>query len=176
MPSPVPAPRARPKQGSFPPTALCSATLTGTMTPSDSRCAALDFTIGLYEPPCPDQGRADGPLLSPVEPCVRAAPHTPAGPTARRSPGFGAADVALHRDVLGSAPALSLCRGGRLHVMLRPAHLLPPRRKASDAPLGRRPLDRSAGACYQASRHLPGRDSHPLARRCFQDAPREECS
>ena len=55
--------------------------------------------------------------------------------------------------------------------MLRPAHLLPPRRKALDAPLGRRPLGRSAGACYQASRHLPGRIFHPLARRSFQDAP-----
>ena len=34
----------------------------------------------------------------------------------------------LRRDMLGSAPALFLCRGGRLHLMLRPALLLPPER------------------------------------------------
>jgi Toprim domain-containing protein len=34
--------------------------------------------------------------------------------------------------------------------------------RALDAPLGRRSLLRSGGACYPALRCLPGRDSHPL--------------
>ena len=42
----------------------------------------------------------------------------------------------LRRDMSGSAPGLFLCRGCRLHFMLRPACLLAPRHPF-DAPLGR---------------------------------------
>ena len=52
----------------------------GTTIPSDSRCAALDFAFGLYEPPCPDDGCADGSLVFRTSPCTRAAPPTPPGP------------------------------------------------------------------------------------------------
>ena len=126
-PAPVPVAPARPKQGPFPPGAFCCTPIDGTTTPSDSRCATLDFTIGLYERPCPDQGCADGSLLFPTRPCPRAVPHTPGSPVTpvpgrvRRRPG-------LHRDVRGSALPLFLCRGGRVHLMLRPACLLPPLR------------------------------------------------
>jgi hypothetical protein len=32
----------------------------GNAVSSDSRCAALDFSFGSYEPPCRDDGNADG--------------------------------------------------------------------------------------------------------------------
>ena len=44
------------------------------------------FRHGLYEPPCPDPGRADGPLVLRSPPCPRAAPPTPPSPPARASP------------------------------------------------------------------------------------------
>ena len=64
-------------QGPFPPVALFVAAILGTTTPSDFRCAALDFAFGLYEPPCRDNGRADGSLVFRTSPSTRAAPHTP---------------------------------------------------------------------------------------------------
>src|SRR2546427_10904940 len=57
-----------PPQGSFAPPALFFTGLVTTTVPSDARCAALVFAIGLYEPRCPDSGCADGPLV------VRSAP------------------------------------------------------------------------------------------------------
>jgi len=83
----------------------------------------------------------------------------------RRRPG-------LHRAVRGSALPLFLCRGGRVHLMLRPA--LAPSIEALDAPLPPILSRAQAGACYQVLRCLPGRDSHPLVRWNFQDAPRAE--
>ena len=68
MPSRSPPSTARSPQGPFPPVALLVAALAGTTTPSDSRCPALDFTFGLYEPPRPDLGHADGSLLFHTEP------------------------------------------------------------------------------------------------------------
>jgi len=65
------------------------------MVPSDARCAALDFALGLYEPRCPDQDRADGPLVFRSSPCPRAAPCTPPRPPARVPPDRGAGDVAF---------------------------------------------------------------------------------
>jgi hypothetical protein len=53
---------------------------------SDSRCAALDFAFGLYEPPCRDTGCAVGPPVFRAAPCTRAAPRTPPEPAVR----FGA--------------------------------------------------------------------------------------
>ena len=61
MPSRLPPPPTRPPQGPFPPAALFFAPIAGTTAPSDSRCAALAFAFGLYEPPCRDDGDADGP-------------------------------------------------------------------------------------------------------------------
>jgi len=52
-------------------------TLIGTTIPSDSRCVALNFAFGLYEPPCRDSGCTDGSLVFRASPCTRAAPHTP---------------------------------------------------------------------------------------------------
>ena len=77
MPSRVLAPTPCPPQGPFPPAACCCAALTGTIAPSDSRCAAAAFTFGLCGPRCPDPGRADGPLVFRPPPCPRAAPRTP---------------------------------------------------------------------------------------------------
>jgi len=51
------------------------------MDSSDVRCAALDFALGLYEPPCRDGGGADGDsLVFRDDPCTRAASHTPPRP------------------------------------------------------------------------------------------------
>ena len=69
--------------------ALASATTIA----SDSRCALLDFALGLYELACPDSGRADGPLVFHTTPCTRAAPPTPPQPPARF--GSGANGVAF---------------------------------------------------------------------------------
>jgi len=69
------------------------ASFSGTTIPSDSRCAALDFVFDLYEPPCRDDGGADGSLVFRGDPCTRAAPHTPPGPTTRS--GAGAVGVAF---------------------------------------------------------------------------------
>jgi hypothetical protein len=82
----VAARSTRPEQGSFPPAALFVAAITSTTTPSDSRCARLDFAIGLYESLGPDQGGADGPLVFRSSPCTRAAPHTPPRPAIRVPP------------------------------------------------------------------------------------------
>ena len=64
-------------------------TLCGTTIPSDSRCTALDFAFGLYEPPRPDKGCTDGSLVFRTSPCTRAAPHTPPQSIA----GFGAPTI-----------------------------------------------------------------------------------
>jgi len=53
----------------------------GTMVPSDFRCAALDFALGLYEAPVRDDGCADGSLAFRVDPCTRAATRTPPRPS-----------------------------------------------------------------------------------------------
>src|SRR3989442_68070 len=62
MPLRVLARPTLPPQGPLAPLALFVASLVTTTVPSDSRCAALVFAGGLYEPRCPDSGRADGPL------------------------------------------------------------------------------------------------------------------
>src|SRR6266853_2335242 len=93
IPSCLPAPPARPPQGPFPPAALFVTTFVpagrpavcSTSIPSDSRCTALDFAFGLYEPPCPDTGCADGSLVFHTSPDTRAAPPTPPEPNT----GFG---------------------------------------------------------------------------------------
>jgi hypothetical protein len=61
MPSLLPPSPTRPPQGPLPPGALFFTPIDSTTAPSDSRCAALAFTFGLYEPPCRDDGHADGP-------------------------------------------------------------------------------------------------------------------
>src|SRR3972149_5217709 len=93
MPPRLPAPSTRPPQGSFPPVTLFVVAIDGTTTPSDSRCTELDFTFGLYEPPRPDSGRADGPLGFRTPPWTRAAPHTPRRSPSR--PGTSETDVAF---------------------------------------------------------------------------------
>src|SRR5713101_8414479 len=60
--------------------------------------------------------------------------------------------------------------------MLRPASLLPALSQAFDAPLWPSGSLLPAGACYRALRRLPGRISHPLEQRVFQDAPCSDCS
>src|SRR5688572_10527674 len=82
MPSRVLAWPTLPPQGPFAPRALFVARLDTTTVPSDSRCAALAFAGGLYEPRGPDPGCADGPLVFRSAPCPRAAPLTPPRPAA----------------------------------------------------------------------------------------------
>ncbi len=83
IPSRLPASSTSTPQGSFAPIALFCATIATTTIPSDSRCAALAFALGLYEPPCRDCGCADGPLVFRTAPCTRAAPTTPPRTEAR---------------------------------------------------------------------------------------------
>ncbi len=63
--------------------ALFCTSIAGTTIPSDFRCAALDFALGLYEAPRRDDGGADGSLVFRDDPCTRAAPRTPPRPTSR---------------------------------------------------------------------------------------------
>ena len=93
MPSRLPPLPTRPPQGPFPLPALCCTGLIGTTIPSDSRCAVADFTLGLYDAPCPDEGNADGSLLFRNEPSTRATARTP-GRSAERS-GSGSTGVAF---------------------------------------------------------------------------------
>jgi len=93
MPSRVLAPPTLPPQGPFAPRAFFVARLGTTTVPSDSRCAALDFAGGLYEPRCPDPGCADGSLVFRTAPCPRAALRTPPSSRARTSPDWGTQDV-----------------------------------------------------------------------------------
>src|SRR5258708_19847858 len=86
MPSRVLALPTLPPQGPFAPPALFVAGLVTTVVPSDSRCAALAFAVGLYEPRCRDNGCADGPLVFRSSPCTRAAPPTPPSPPVRTPP------------------------------------------------------------------------------------------
>src|SRR5580704_535687 len=93
MPSRVLARPTLPPQGPFAPLALFVASLVTTTVPSDSRCAALGFADGLYEPRCPDPGCADGPLVFRSTPCPRAALHTPPSPGAGTSPDWSAPGI-----------------------------------------------------------------------------------
>src|SRR5712691_6293553 len=95
MPSRVLALPTLPTQGPFAPPALFVAGLLTTSVPSDARCAALAFAVGLYEPRCRDDGRADGPLVFRSAPCTRAAPFTPPRPTACTSPDWSAVGIAF---------------------------------------------------------------------------------
>src|SRR5258708_7795455 len=95
MPSRVLALPTLPPQGPFAPPALFVAGLVTTVVPSDSRCAALAFAVGLYEPRCRDNGCADGPLVFRSSPCTRAAPPPPPRPAVRTPPDSGTADVAF---------------------------------------------------------------------------------
>src|SRR5215207_718595 len=86
MPSRVLAGPTLPPQGPFAPPALFVTGLVTTTVPSDSRCAALAFADGLYEPRCRDAGCTDGPLVFRPTPCPRAALLTPPSSCARTSP------------------------------------------------------------------------------------------
>ena len=99
--------------------------------------------------------------------------HVPI-PIPRRDPAdrysrSGPAERGLRREMSGSAPSLSICRGCRTRFRYGPRSCSlhggfrrPAQPKGSPPP---------AGACYRAFGHLPGRDSHPLAWSSFQDAP-----
>src|ERR1700716_1197255 len=82
-----------PPQGPFAPPALFVAGLLTTTVPSDSRCAALAFADGLYEPRGPDSRGDDGPLVFFSSPCPRAAPPPPPSSLARTSPDWSATDI-----------------------------------------------------------------------------------
>jgi hypothetical protein len=66
---------------------------------------------------------------------------------------------------------LILSRGCSVHLLLRPAGLLPSLSRAFDTPLGSVGSLLPAGVCYRALRRLPGQDLHLLEHRVFQDAP-----
>jgi hypothetical protein len=63
---------------------------------------------------------------SPVPNISLHACHAPYPVGTRRALRNSRTGPGLHRDMIGSAPELFLCRGCRLHFMLRPACLLPP--------------------------------------------------
>ena len=139
MPSRVLARPTLPPQGPFAPPALFVAGLVTTTVPSDSRCAALVFAGGLYEPRCPDSGRADGPLVFRSAPCPRAAPPTPPRPACAYVSGLGAHQTwpSPRHDRLGSR----IVNLSRLQASLDvAARGLAPSVEALDTPLGPREL------------------------------------
>ena len=75
-------------------------------TPSDARCPALVFAIGLYEPRCPDSDWTDGPLVFRSSPCTRAAPSYPAETDDACASGLRHRRHGLRRDMTGSALGL----------------------------------------------------------------------
>jgi len=98
-------------------------------------------------------------------------------PLPRRGPAIVPVRTAvccLRRDMSGSALPntfrLIICRGCSVHLILRPACLLPSFSKALDAPLWPVASLPSAGACYRALRRLPGQVLSLLEERVFQDA------
>src|ERR1700674_1473955 len=95
MPSRVLTLPTLPPRGPFAPLAFFVASLVTTMVPSDARCAALAFTVGLYEPLCRDLGGTDGPLVFHFAPCPRAAPRTPPRLAALRAPDGPASSMAF---------------------------------------------------------------------------------
>ena len=90
----------------------------------------------LIRPVFADEAAQTGLSCSGPDLRTRAAPHTPEGPG--RSSRTRPAGRGLRRDMSGSAPSLSLCRGCRTRdCSLRPVFLLPPKRLWSsfqDAP------------------------------------------
>jgi hypothetical protein len=95
MPLRVLARPTLPPQGPFAPPALFVADLNTTTVPSDSRCAALVFAVGLYESRRPDTGCADGLLVFRSTPCTRAASSTPPRPTVCSPPDWNTIGVAF---------------------------------------------------------------------------------
>src|ERR1035437_8345539 len=98
-------------------------------------------------------------------------------PLPRRGPAIVPVRTAvccLRRHMSGSALPntfrLIICRGFSVHLILRPACLLPSFSKALDAPLWPVASLPSAGACYRALRRLPGQVLSLLEERVFQDA------
>ena len=106
MPSRVLARPTLPPQGPFAPPALFVARLVTTTVPSDSRCAALAFADGLYEPRCRDAGCADGPLVfRSVSVSACCAPYPAELPRAYVS-GLERTRRRLRRDMTGSTLGL----------------------------------------------------------------------
>ena len=161
------------KAGSLPSSAFCctpSSVLRTPRTPSRLRplSAVRLYTRGL----CPTW------LPGRVSPVPLSFSRNVPSPIPRRGPAAAPVSPAvccLRRDMIGSALPntfrLIICRGCSVHGALRPASLLPSLSKALDAPLWPVGSLLSAGACYRALWRLPGRDSHPLEERVFQDAP-----
>lgn len=173
MPSRLPPPPPRPKQGPFPPPAF-STGLLGTMDPSDSRPARPPFALGLWGPPAPNVGRRDGSLLSRVELLSACPPPCPAGVLHRSGSGCSLLPSPRH-DRLGRPPfRVPISRGCKVRFMLGlptcspPADLWPAKGFRRPAQTARSPSP--PGACYAALRRLPRRVSLPLARRSLQDA------
>ncbi|BBX75819.1 hypothetical protein MSHI_37250 [Mycobacterium shinjukuense] len=76
----------------------------------------------------PAAGGADGPLLLATRLCARAAPRTPAGPD-ELTPAQGSTDIALRRDISGSAPPLSIDEAAGLVSGDSTAHTLAPSKR-----------------------------------------------
>jgi hypothetical protein len=75
----------------------------------------------------------------------------PGGPFRAFCSGLLRSRFRLRRDMLGSAPPLFLCRGGRLHFMLRPASSLPPYRRLLMPRSGHQDLSRRLGPATRCS-------------------------
>src|SRR6266540_5114361 len=127
MPSRVLPLPTLPPQGPFAPLALFVARLDTTMVPSDARCPALAFTVGLYEPRRPDSGRADGPLVFRSSPCPRAARRTPPRPVARTSPDWSATGIVFAGNERLDSRVVNLTRL-QASRNVAPADWLPPKR------------------------------------------------
>ena len=144
------------------------AVVCSTTVPSDSRCARLDFAVGLYEPRCPDPGGADGRLVFRSAPCPRAAPHTRRAPARvhLRTGAHGTSSSPRHDRL--DARVVNLTRlQASLHVAARG---LAPSEEALDTPLGPRDSRHASGVCYSALRRLPRRDLHPLEKNSVKRA------
>jgi hypothetical protein len=76
------------------------------MAPSDARCARLAFTIGLYEPHCPDAGRRRRASRVPPRSVHACCALYPAETCSAYTSGQERHRHGLHRDMTGSALGL----------------------------------------------------------------------
>ena len=155
------------KVGALPSRRVSCTPITGTTTPSDSRCAPFAFTTGLYNGLCPTRLAQTG--LSCPGPNHAYVPPPYPGRTRPGRSGTPPVGHGLRRDMSGSAPPIvTLTRlQGSLDAT---AHALAPSKEALDTPLSPPPLNDEPGPATGRSGAYPDGTHTRRPGTSFQDA------